>query len=239
MDWFKFYGKDFMVDPKIRRLSAIHQLMYVYMLCYASTTDDGVIEYLTEDILAAHCNLTPLDEDYKKTRNFITTVKNMGMVDVVGDSITVIKYLSRQQRQMTDAERAKRYRDRKKEQDSDVRHEDNVTNVTIDKSRVDKNRIDKNHYSSPSGDGSSEYSNDFLQFWQEYPRKVGKGAAYRSWLKIKGIKKSDIIEAVKSQREQEQWKKDNGQYIPHPTTWLNQRRWEDEVRGPRKAVVIR
>lgn len=24
------------------------------------------------------------------------------------------------------------------------------------------------------------------------------------------------------------WLKDNGQYIPYPSTWLNQRRWEDE-----------
>ena len=25
------------------------------------------------------------------------------------------------------------------------------------------------------------------------------------------------------------WNKDNGQYIPNPTTWLNQKRWEDEI----------
>jgi hypothetical protein len=27
----------------------------------------------------------------------------------------------------------------------------------------------------------------------------------------------------------EQWRRDDGRYIPHPATWLNQRRWEDEA----------
>ena len=26
-----------------------------------------------------------------------------------------------------------------------------------------------------------------------------------------------------------EWKKDNGQFIPYPTSWLNQKRWEDET----------
>ena len=30
-------------------------------------------------------------------------------------------------------------------------------------------------------------------------------------------------------REVAQLQKDGGQFVPHPTTWLNQRRWEDEV----------
>lgn len=27
--------------------------------------------------------------------------------------------------------------------------------------------------------------------------------------------------------QNEQWRKDNGQYIPNPATWLNQGRWDD------------
>jgi len=34
---------------------------------------------------------------------------------------------------------------------------------------------------------------------------------------------------VNAQKATEQWRKDNGQFIPHPQTWLNQRRWEDDV----------
>ena len=43
-----------------------------------------------------------------------------------------------------------------------------------------------------------------------------------------------MISAVIKQRQSDQWMKDNGQYIPMPTTWLNQRRWEDEGIVPDK-----
>ena len=38
-----------------------------------------------------------------------------------------------------------------------------------------------------------------------------------------------VIEAVERQKRSDQWTRDNGQYIPHPATWLNQGRWEDEL----------
>ena len=37
------------------------------------------------------------------------------------------------------------------------------------------------------------------------------------------------MNAIEQQKESAQWSKDNGQFIPHPTTWLNGKRWEDEV----------
>lgn len=79
----------------------------------------------------------------------------------------------------------------------------------------------------------------FEKFWKEYPKKVGKGAAEKSWLKIKPLNGlvEKIIMAVISQRRSDQWTKDGGQYIPHPSTWLNQRRWEDELgSGESKSI---
>ena len=38
-----------------------------------------------------------------------------------------------------------------------------------------------------------------------------------------------LLYAIALQKNSQQWKKDNGQYIPNPATWLNQGRWEDEV----------
>ena len=29
----------------------------------------------------------------------------------------------------------------------------------------------------------------------------------------------------------EQWKKDNGKYIPYPSSWLNAKGWEDEIQS--------
>ena len=64
---------------------------------------------------------------------------------------------------------------------------------------------------------------DFDQFWQAYPRKVGKLAALASWQR-KHPALEDVLTALEWQQESDQWKKG---YIPHPATYLNQGRWMD------------
>jgi hypothetical protein len=66
-------------------------------------------------------------------------------------------------------------------------------------------------------------SEDFNKFWLGYPRKVGKGAAEKAWVKaVQGTEAQTIIASLGSHKFSE-----DVNYIPHPATWLNQRRWED------------
>lgn len=69
----------------------------------------------------------------------------------------------------------------------------------------------------------------FSRFWAAYPRKEGKGAAEKAFAKHKpGDQDLDcMLAAVETQKRSDKWRKDGGQYIPMPATWLNQRRWED------------
>lgn len=76
-----------------------------------------------------------------------------------------------------------------------------------------------------------EYTQEFKDFWTLYPRKVGKGAAWKAWKAMKPPH-GTVLSAVSSQAKSKEWMKDGGQYIPHPSTWLNQRRWEDEGMTP-------
>lgn len=95
-------------------------------------------------------------------------------------------------------------------------------NVTLDK---DKD-TDKNKDLNPSVTDIS-----FGQFWEAYPKKRGKGAAERAWKKIRKPTEllPEILGAIASQKNADQWTRDGGQYIPNPATWLNERRWEDEL----------
>ncbi len=67
----------------------------------------------------------------------------------------------------------------------------------------------------------------FEQFWKAYPKKTGKEAARKSWVKAKPPVQ-DVLRALQWQCNSEQWTKDHGQYIPNPATYLNQGRWQDE-----------
>lgn len=74
---------------------------------------------------------------------------------------------------------------------------------------------------------------DFEVFWQAYPRKAGKDAARRAFDKRKPSRElvQLMLRAIEQQRQSDQWRKDGGQFIPNPSTWLNQGRWADEPAG--------
>jgi hypothetical protein len=70
----------------------------------------------------------------------------------------------------------------------------------------------------------------FAEFWRLYPRKVGKTVAWRAWQKVNPSSElvATMLSVLAWQKQQDSWLKDGGQFIPHPSTWLNQGRWEDE-----------
>lgn len=82
------------------------------------------------------------------------------------------------------------------------------------------------------------YSEDFLRFWQAYPdhRKKDKWAASQEWEKVKPDLTS-VLSALERQKAHDDWKKEDGKYVPYPSRYIKKRRWEDEVVGGRKCYV--
>lgn len=74
-------------------------------------------------------------------------------------------------------------------------------------------------------------------FWPAYPRHVGKGAALRAWNKL-GLSPEASPDPAKFFNRVmdglDAWKARHSgtepEFTPHPSTWLNQRRWEDTDR---------
>nr|DAG83684.1 MAG TPA: Protein of unknown function (DUF1376) [Caudoviricetes sp.]DAK77149.1 MAG TPA: Protein of unknown function (DUF1376) [Caudoviricetes sp.] len=72
----------------------------------------------------------------------------------------------------------------------------------------------------------------FPKFWALYPRKQDKAKAQKAWTKLKVTDDlfSLIAKGLAAQVVSGDWLKDGGKYVPMPTTWLNGKRWEDEVK---------
>jgi len=71
----------------------------------------------------------------------------------------------------------------------------------------------------------------FEKFYQAYPKKRAKAEALKAWAKVapeNGLF-GKIMSALYDQKLSHDWRKDGGQYVPLPATWLNQGRWEDEI----------
>ena len=74
-----------------------------------------------------------------------------------------------------------------------------------------------------------EMESAFEKFWELYPRKVGKGAAKKAFFNHGCHERlTQIVSSLTTQKTWPDWIRDGGKYIPHPSTWLNQQRWEDE-----------
>src|SRR3990167_238199 len=76
---------------------------------------------------------------------------------------------------------------------------------------------------------SNEDEENFEKFWTEYPKKIAKKEAKKVFIKVCPIDKTELMAGLAKWKKSEQWTKDKGRFIPHPTTWLNQERWNDEV----------
>ncbi len=85
-----------------------------------------------------------------------------------------------------------------------------------------------NHHRARVAKGDPE---GFDLFWSQYPRKEAKERARKAWAQIEpdDATRERILAALEVQKRSEGWKRDGGRYIPHPASWLNARRWEDEV----------
>lgn len=77
---------------------------------------------------------------------------------------------------------------------------------------------------------SPQESPGFGSFWDMYPRKEAKAYALKCWNRLApgenmqaGIR-ADVVRKSQTWK----WRQNNGEFIPMPSTYLNQRRWEDE-----------
>ena len=82
---------------------------------------------------------------------------------------------------------------------------------------------------SESECAGAERDRVFNEFWSAYPKKVGKKDAQKAFAKVPKVEWPKLVPAIEQQKKSKQWQKDDGQYIPNPSTWLNQGRWDDEV----------
>jgi len=105
---------------------------------------------------------------------------------------------------------------------------------------------------APSAGGRVSNSNDtavdgeildaaellFDEFWKLYPRKESKQQAKKAWAKLNpGQELFNLIaNALEYRKQTKEWIAEGGRYIPHPATWLNGRRWEDET-DPQKLCA--
>jgi hypothetical protein len=155
----------------------------------------------------------------------------------VNGGYVVLNYMKYRERDYTSAERSARYRERMKEKMASRR--DATTSrrdITQAEYRVQSTEAEEakaEEHVPPvvpqRGTALVKGDDRFDRFWDAYPKKVGKGAARKAWAhrRPSDAQTSRMVAALERQRRSTQWLRDGGRYIPNPSTWLNQERWDD------------
>lgn len=119
-------------------------------------------------------------------------------------------------------------------QDLDLHAANDVPDIGVE---ADKVTVISGH--NPAGKSSEQLRNPFKSmtqqrrfdsFWAMYPKKRSKGQAEKAWIKINPDEElfRAIMRGLELAKGSVDWAKDNGQFIPYPSTWLNAKGWEDE-----------
>ena len=103
---------------------------------------------------------------------------------------------------------------------------DTKNDTTKNNNNKDNNSNNNIKENTKESEKESKILELFNEFWDIYPRKVDKKGSYKAFKNIDNIIEiaPEIISAVKKHKQTKQWQ--NSQYIPHPTTYLHQERWE-------------
>lgn len=73
----------------------------------------------------------------------------------------------------------------------------------------------------------------FAEFYTLYPKKMARPVAEKSWNRLSPAEREAALKALPNHIRT--W--DDRQFIPYPATWLNQRRWEDEIEPVQHKVT--
>ncbi|GLK88297.1 hypothetical protein GCM10017655_13590 [Pseudomonas turukhanskensis] len=98
------------------------------------------------------------------------------------------------------------------------------------------------HSSEPVKEPKSLFNSDdgFDAFWKLYPNKASKKDARKAWDKLKPNAELQkvMLTALAQHCQSRDWLKDNGQFIPHGSRWINGEKWTDELKpaGAGKAL---
>lgn len=216
--WFRFYDS-VLEDPKVQRMDPVMFKAWVNIMCLASR-GEGILPPISDIAFALRIS----DEQAETVVRVLLTI---GLIDDDGEHMKPHNWHNRQFLDRTNSQRQQRFRDKKRDVTKDVEERNAVTPVThnvIITSQDSDSDTDTDSEKKESTRARKRVDDRFEVFWLAYPKRIGKGAAEKAFTKAaQSTDPNQIIEAV----NRHDWPKDPT-YIPHPATWLNQRRWQDE-----------
>jgi len=229
MKWFK-HDSDANLDDKLQHLMLDYGLegygLYWYCLeLIANKFDVNNINFdLKHDARIIARNTGSTEERVSK---MMLKMVELGLFEDSEGMITCLKLGNRLETSQTSNPVMRRVIQQIKDKSCHSHDPVMKDKIRLNKIRPDKIKVDKKRKDQQVDDG-------FNLFWNAYPKKVGKGKAVEAWQKHQPDLET-VLKTLSWQKGSKQWFKEDGTYIPNPTTYINQKRWLDE---PTEEVIF-
>jgi predicted phage replisome organizer len=215
-------------NPKIKMLRKIaggdtYTIIYLKMQLL-SIRNEGILKYEGIDSTFADEIALKTDEDVENVRVVLSYLEKQSLIEFneTQDEMLLCEANDSIGSECESAERVRAFRKNKKEKEMLQSNESVTTPLISNISTFNSNISNKDNIDIL-----------FDKVWKAYPNKTGKKYAKQCFIKLKPTEElvERMIKAIEEQKNTEKWRKDHGQYIPNPSTWLNQGRWEDVPMG--------
>lgn len=218
---FQFYPADWLTDAALRMVSIGARGLWIDMLCLMHQGSEyGYLKVNNKVILST--NLARMvGATLQEVEGWLEELSSAGVYSTDDDGCIYSRRMIR---------------------DEEVRLARAAGGVLGGNPNLKKDNLKPNLKPTPSSSSSSSSSSskinkakdlnyddypEFLEFWSAYPNKDSKYKALEIWAKEKPPIQQ-ILNSLVWQKESKKWNDKDGLYIPMATTYLNQKRWQDE-----------
>ena len=196
-------------------------LMKMYLL---SLKNGGKLMYKDKIPYNSKMLSTILNHNLDILDKAISIFKELNLIEILDSGaifmLDIQNYIGKSS---DEADRIRKYR-------NEINAEKNELLQMYDKSTTNLSNIKDRDKDIIKDIDNNIYTQNFEKFWKAYPKKRDKGNAEKWFKKHKPSEKltNIMIEKIERFKDTQDWKKQDGQFIPYPTTWLNAKMWEDE-----------
>ena len=196
-------------------------LMKMYLL---SLKNGGKLMYKDKIPYNSKMLSTILNHNIDILDKAISIFKELNLIEILDSGaifmLDIQNYIGKSS---DEADRIRKYR-------NEINAEKNELLQMYDKSTTNLSNIKDRDKDIIKNIDNNIYTQNFEKFWKAYPKKRDKGNAEKWFKKHKPSEKltNIMIEKIERFKDTQDWKKQDGQFIPYPTTWLNAKMWEDE-----------
>jgi hypothetical protein len=234
--YFPFYVNDFTSDEKLILCSAESTGVYIRIMCLMHKSDEYGVILLKQNFKQSSKQEHNFALLFAKFMPYDLSVIESALDELIAAGVLILDGDRLYQKRMVKDEKISQLRveaGRKgglKTQKSISRKDKKESEFATDFDKA------KNKANTEYGYVNETVNKDssFDVFWKAYPRKTAKEDARKAYAVL--MKKKDaptidrLIESIEAHKRSEAWKKDDGQFIPHPATYIRQGRYDDEIK---------